>query len=102
MRKFSYLSAILLAALIAIVPRAYAQKETVKVTDLLKIKSVGEVHLNKDGTKAVFTLTSIEPDAASKWDFKYVTHLYIVPTDASTPPRALTAKESASQPAWSS
>jgi dipeptidyl aminopeptidase/acylaminoacyl peptidase len=106
MRKITYLSsAAAIAALIALAPRANAQKEPVKVTDLLKIKSVGEVHLNKDATKAVFTLTTIETDAdnkaASKWDYKYVSHLYIVPTDASTPPRPLTAKENATQPAWS-
>ncbi|HEY4334677.1 MAG TPA: S9 family peptidase [Puia sp.] len=81
-----------------------AQKEPVKVTDLLKIKSVGEVRLNKEGTKAVFALTSIEPDAepkGSKWDYKYSTQLYLVPTDASTAPRLLTTRESATQPAWS-
>ena len=73
-----------------------AQKESVRVTDLLKIKSAGEPRLNKEGTKAVFTLTSIEPEIdpkAAKWDYKYVTQLYIVPTDASTAPRQLTARE---------
>ncbi|HXB08639.1 MAG TPA: S9 family peptidase [Puia sp.] len=81
-----------------------AQKESVRVTDLLKIKSAGEPRLNKEGTKAVFTLTSIEPEIdpkAAKWDYKYVTQLYIVPTDASTAPRQLTARETATQPAWS-
>jgi dipeptidyl aminopeptidase/acylaminoacyl peptidase len=103
MRKFSLLVR-LTAATLFISLTTRAQKETVKVTDLLKIKTVGEVHLNKEGTKAVFTLTSIEPESdpkASKWDYKYVTQLYLVPSDASTGPRALTTRESATQPAWS-
>jgi len=100
MRKFTFLVAAGLFAGLS----TQAQKEPVKVTDLLKIKTVGEVRLNKEGTKAVFTLTSIEPDTdpkGSKWDYKYVTQLYLVPTDASAAPRPLTSKESATQPAWS-
>lgn len=84
---------------------AHAQKVHVKLTDMLKIKSVGEIRLSKDGQQAVFTLTTIEPDTAAKnsrWDCKYVTQLYIVPADGSAAPRQLTAaKEGASQPVWS-
>jgi dipeptidyl aminopeptidase/acylaminoacyl peptidase len=99
MRKF-----LATAVLAAITLQTQAQKEPVKITDLLRIKSVGEVRLNKEGTKAIFTLTSIEPETdpkASKWDYRYVTQLYIVPTDGSTAPRPLTTKENATQPAWS-
>ncbi|HXO75877.1 MAG TPA: hypothetical protein VN824_11590, partial [Puia sp.] len=84
--------------------QAQSGKEPIKVTDLLKIKSVGEIRLNKDGTQAACTVTSIEPDTdpkASKWDFKYVTQIYLVPTDGSAPPRQLTTKDNAVQPAWS-
>ncbi|HXB95715.1 MAG TPA: prolyl oligopeptidase family serine peptidase, partial [Puia sp.] len=91
--------------LITLALRAQSQQEPVKATDLLKIKTVGDIHLNKDGRLAVFTLTTIEPDTAgkpSKWDYKYLTQLYIVPSDGSAPPRPLTtAREGASQPAWS-
>lgn len=84
---------------------AHAQKSPVKGTDMLKIRSVGEIRLSRDGQQAVFTLTSIEPDTTAKnsrWDYKYVTQLYIVPADGSAAPRQLTtAKEGASQPAWS-
>ncbi|MDX2048502.1 MAG: prolyl oligopeptidase family serine peptidase, partial [Chitinophagaceae bacterium] len=77
-------------------------KEPVKVTDLLKIKSMGSVALNDDGSKAVFTVTSIEPEDNNKWEYKYVTQLWIATTDGSSAPRQLTfAKEGASQPAWS-
>ena len=75
------------------------------MTDLLKIKTVGDIHLDKDGRRAVFTLTTIEPDTSaktSKWEFKYVTQLYLIASDGLTPPRQLTtAKEGASQPALS-
>ena len=82
--------------------RLFAQKkEAVKVTDLLKIKSISDVTLNKDGSKAAFTVTVIEPDPESKLDYKYVNHIYLAPSDGSVAPRELTVKESSSQPAWS-
>jgi len=100
MRKILHL--LLATALFA--TTAHAQKQPVKLTDMLKIKTVGEIHLSKDGQQAVFTLTTIEPDTSTKtsrWDYKYLTQLYLVPADGSTPPRQLTtAKEGASQPAW--
>lgn len=83
---------------------AQSGKEPIKVTDLLKIRSVGEIKLSKDGTRAAYTVTSIEPDTdpkASKWDFKYVTQIYLTPTDGSATPRQLTIKDNATQPAWS-
>ncbi len=80
---------------------AQPSQELIKVTDMLKIKSVGAVTMSKDGTFAAFTVTTIEPDGDSKWDYKYITHLYVVPTDGSSAPKELTVKESASQPAWS-
>jgi Tol biopolymer transport system component len=83
---------------------APAGKEPVKVTDLLKIKSIGDIKLNKDGSRAAFTVTGIEPDTdpkSGKWDYKYTTSIYLAPTDGSAPPRQLTAKEGAAQPAWS-
>jgi dipeptidyl aminopeptidase/acylaminoacyl peptidase len=96
---------ILLAGLILSAPTLQAQiKEPVKVTDLLKIKTIGEIHLSKKSAQAVFTLTTIEPDTSvktSKWDYKYITQLYLLPIDGSAPRQLTTAKEGASQPAWS-
>ena len=80
---------------------AQNNKELVKVTDMLKIKSISGVTLNKDGGKAAFTVTAIEPDADNKWDYKYVNHIYVVASDGSYAPKELTVKEGASQPAWS-
>jgi dipeptidyl aminopeptidase/acylaminoacyl peptidase len=77
-------------------------KQPVSVTDMLKIKSIGNVTLSPDGSRAAFTVTAIETDGDSKWDYKYVTQIWMAPTDGSSLPRQLTTtKESAWQPAWS-
>ncbi|HUP10978.1 MAG TPA: hypothetical protein VM187_02155, partial [Niastella sp.] len=76
-------------------------KEPVSVTDMLKIKSIGNVNLSPDGSKAVFTVTAIENEGDSKWDFKYVTQLWMASTDGNSAPRQLTTHENATQPAWS-
>ncbi len=76
-------------------------KELIKVTDMLKIQTISSVTLNNDGSKAAFTVTGIEPDEANKWEYKYVTQLWMTSTDNSSTPRQLTfAKEGALQPAW--
>ena len=76
-------------------------KQPVTVTDILKIKSIGNVTLSADGNKAAFTVTAIENDGESKWDYKYVPQIWMVSTDGNSTPRQLTTKEGASQPAWS-
>lgn len=75
--------------------------EAVKVTDMLKIKSINAVKLNSDGSKAVFTVTAIEPDGDNKWEYKYVNQVWLVPTDGSISPKQLTTKEGSSQADWS-
>ena len=75
--------------------------EKINVTDLLKVKTASGITLNNDGSKAALTLTIIEPDGDSKWEFKYVNHIYLVPTDGSAPPKELTGKDGASQPNFS-
>jgi dipeptidyl aminopeptidase/acylaminoacyl peptidase len=83
---------------------SYAQRgsETMKVTDLLKVKTVGSISLTKDGARAAFTVTSVEADEKNKSDYKYLTQVYSVFTTGNTAPVQLTtAKEGASQPAWS-
>src|SRR5215510_722208 len=97
MRKSLLLYLILFAA-----ARSYSQtRELVKVTDMLKIKSISGISLSNDGSKAVFTVTTIEPDGDSKWDSKYLNQVWMVHTDGSSAPRQLTAKEGSSQAAWS-
>jgi dipeptidyl aminopeptidase/acylaminoacyl peptidase len=105
MRLSPYLVAALFLAAPALQAQTQQTKESIKVTDLLKIKTIGEIHLSKKGSQALFTLTTIEPDTSvktSKWDYKYLTQIYLTAADGSTAPRQLTtAKEGATQPAWS-
>jgi len=93
--------ALLLFSFFSIFIFAQNGKDLIKVTDLLKIKSISAVTLTKDATKAAFVITSIEPDGDSKYDYKYNSQIYIVPADGSSAPKQLTTKESSSQPAWS-
>jgi len=76
-------------------------KQPVTVTDMLKIKSINGITLTRDGSKAAFTVTSIENDGESKWDYKYLNQIWMVSTDGNSAPRQLTTKEGSSQPAWS-
>ena len=92
---------LLLAICMATVVFAQTGNELIKVTDMLKIKQLSGVSISPDGSKAAFVVNNIEPDGDLKWEFKYGNQIYIVPTDGSAPAKALTTKESASQPAWS-
>lgn len=77
-------------------------REPITVTDMLSIKSISGINTSKDGSKAVFTVTSIEPDGDNKWEYKYVNQLWWVMTDGNSSPRQLTAgKDGASQAAFS-
>ncbi len=81
----------------------FAQKgdELIKVTDILKIKTVGSVTLSNDGSRSAFTVTAIEPDD-TKTDYRYVTQIYMINTDGNTTAKQLTfSKDGSSQPAWS-
>lgn len=87
--------------LFPIIGWSQSAKETIKVTDLLKVKQMSALTIQPGGTKAAFVLNSIEPEAESKWEYKYNNQIYIVPLDGTEAPKALTTRESASQPAWS-
>jgi dipeptidyl aminopeptidase/acylaminoacyl peptidase len=93
----------LFTAFILFTSYCYSQspKEPVRVTDMLKIKSIAGVNLSKEGHHAVFTVTAIEPEGDSRWDYKYVNQVWMVSTDGNSSPRQLTTKEGSSQPAWS-
>ena len=83
---------------------SFAQTGTgpVMLTDLLKIQTVGNITLTRDGSRAAFTVTSIVPDEASKPDYKYLTQIYSVAmTGSMAPVQLTTSKEGGAQPAWS-
>ncbi|RTY80978.1 S9 family peptidase [Flavobacterium sp. LS1P28] len=94
----------LLLLFIATLQATIAQNgtEPVHLTDLLKIKTINNVTLTKDGTKVAFTLTTIEPDQTSTLDYKYRTQIYSASTaNTATPLQLTTSKEGAAKPAWS-
>ena len=45
------------------IPAISQTKQPVLVTDMLKIKTITSVTLAEDGSKAVFVVTSIEPES---------------------------------------
>ena len=76
-------------------------QQTIQVTDLLKIKTVGKPAFSPDGKSILYTVTSIEDDAEKKGDFVYQTHLHVADLATKTN-RPLTAgKFSISNPTWS-
>ncbi|RTZ01462.1 S9 family peptidase [Flavobacterium sp. RSP49] len=94
----------LLLLFIATLQATIAQNgtEPVHLTDLLKIKTINNVTLTKDGTKVAFTLTTIEPDQTSTEDYKYRTQIYSASTaNTAAPLQLTTSKEGATKPAWS-
>ena len=102
MKKNSFLL-LLCFFVAAFTSNAQHGKELMNVTDLLKIKQLGSVALTPDGSKAAFSVTSIEPDPANAADYKYSTQLFLIPANtAAQAPRQLTyGSNSASQPVWS-
>ena len=81
----------------------FAQKgsEPIKLTDMLKIRSVNSLSLSPDGSKALVGISSIAADAGNKNEYNYLSQLWLVPSDGSAAPRQLTTRENVSQAAWS-
>ena len=77
----------LLCCLVARAAGAQHGPEPVKVTDLLKIKQVGAITLTRDGRKAAFTVLGVGPDEKNKADYKNVSQLYEIGTEAGAVPR---------------
>ena len=76
-------------------------KQKVTVSDLTRIRQIGAVDLSPDGKRAVYALTTIEPNSDQKEEYEYRTHLYLTGLQTGDS-RALTrGNESARQAAWS-
>lgn len=99
MRKFSIVLFFLIQLQSSI---AQNGTEAVTITDMLKIKTVGNITLTKDGKRAAFTVTAIEPDENNKLDYKYRTQIFTTATlNNSVPVQLTTNKDGATRPAWS-
>jgi dipeptidyl aminopeptidase/acylaminoacyl peptidase len=94
-------NSLLLTFLIGFAVSATAQKEPVKVTDLLKIKAPAALTVSADGKSAAYTVTTIEADPPSPWEYKYVNRIWLADLTANSPSIQLTGKDGASQPAFS-
>ena len=77
--------------------RAQQGRDPVLVTDLLKIRSISGVDLSEDGKKAIFNVTSIEPETGSGKEYRYENQVWMVSLEGNGRPRQLTAKENSSQ-----
>lgn len=78
------------------------QKENIKVSDLTKVKQVGNIAISPTEKQAVYTLLTIESLPDSPFEYDYRTHLYLVDLTNKNAPVALThGSESASAPEWS-
>lgn len=76
-------------------------KRTIRITDLLQIRQPSSLTLSPDGRLAAFTLKDVVEDGQAPGGYRYETHLWVVPIDGSSAPRALTGgPRGVSQPVW--
>jgi Tol biopolymer transport system component len=92
----------LLLAMVLFSSISLAQNELIQLSDLKKIKQAGSVAISPDGKQVVFTVNEIVEEADDNQNpYRNRNHLWISPTDGSSPARPLTfGSQSASQPAW--
>jgi dipeptidyl aminopeptidase/acylaminoacyl peptidase len=65
--------------------------EPIVTTDLLKIRTAGQVDVSPDGRRAVYVVTSM--GKGSDGELRYLRHLWLAELDGDTPPRQLTHGE---------
>lgn len=81
---------------------AQNKTEDITLTDMLKIKTVGNISLTKDGKRAAFTVNTIENDENNKLDYKYRSQIFTVAISGNTTPVQMTThKDGATKPTWS-
>ena len=78
---------------------AAEEKKPIVTSDILKIKTMGQIDISPDGKRVVFVVTNMDKD--EKEEYRYNSHLWIVDLEKLTPPRQLTYGErSDSSPVW--
>ncbi|MBC7749601.1 MAG: S9 family peptidase [Methylotenera sp.] len=81
---------------------AQNKTEDITLTDMLKIKTVGNISLTKDGKRAAFTVNTIENDENNKLDYIYRSQIFTVAISGNTTPVQMTThKDGATKPNWS-
>jgi dipeptidyl aminopeptidase/acylaminoacyl peptidase len=75
------------------------EKKPVVTSDILKIKTMGQIDISQDGKRAVFVVTSMDKD--EKEEYRYNSHLWMIDLDNLTLPRQLTFGERRdNSPVW--
>jgi hypothetical protein len=64
------------------------EKKPVVTSDVLKIKTMGQIDISPDGKRAVFVVTSMDKD--EKEEYRYNSHLWMIDLENLTLPRQLT------------
>ena len=90
MRLFSLLTAVLCAA-----APAYAQKRAFTLEDLYRVRSIGDLQVSPDGTRAAYTVTTSDLPRA-----KRTTHIWLLEM-AGGQSRQLTFSDSSTSPVFS-
>ncbi len=80
---------------------AQGKKVPIEMTDMLKIKTVGNIQVDPTGTKAIFTIQRMEQDKENALEYKYMTQLWMMDVNDPDNPWPITFRESAGQPDWS-
>lgn len=102
MNKIKNKICIVLALIASVCCFSQQKKELIQVTDLLKIRTVADVELSKDGQNAVFTVKSSIKNAENPLDYDYDTQLWLTKTSKNSLPRPLTfGKEGSGSPVFS-
>ncbi|MCJ7682529.1 MAG: hypothetical protein MUP70_17505, partial [Candidatus Aminicenantes bacterium] len=78
---------------------AAAEKKPIVTSDILKIKTMGQIDISPDGKRVVFVVTSM--DKNKKEEYRYNSHLWMIDLEKLEPPIQLTFGErSDGSPIW--
>ena len=78
---------------------AAEERKPIVTSDVLKIKTMGQIDISPDGKCVVFVVTSMGKD--EKEEYRYNSHLWMIDLEKLTPPLQLTFGErSDSSPVW--
>jgi dipeptidyl aminopeptidase/acylaminoacyl peptidase len=78
---------------------AAEEKKPIVTSDVMKIKTMGQIDISPDGKHVVFVVTSMEKN--EKEEYRYNSHLWMIDLEKLTPPHQLTFGErSDHSPVW--
>lgn len=94
------------AVLAALLPATVAAQRPFTDADIMRVASVGGLHLSPDGTRALYTVTAWEHpnargDTALGDRHERRSHVWLVPTSGGTPRQLTTGERGESSPRWS-